>query len=233
VPDYCFNSANFKFMNMRILYALLFLIPSLVFGAGLSLNEDRTKYVGPHYLVKLNEDQLEEVTVAGTLTLSRAQWQEVRQKNPATPKRIDTILPSTHNDCTCGMEAEIFGVWFKDGTVAITHGNTPIPFEKLDTETKGKLASELHFLMDERGQFYQDGKLIPFSEVKSRAAYLKAVSVDKQSMDLGSIQIEIPPTSKASDPALAGRLKELQSIANKSGRSFYVMWDMTGLEEAE
>jgi hypothetical protein len=52
-------------------------------------------------------------------------------------------------------------------------------------------------------------------------------------MDLGSIQIEIPPTSKASDPALAGRLKELQSIANKSGRSFYVMWDMTGLEEAE
>jgi hypothetical protein len=84
-------------MNIRILYALLFLIPSLVFGAGLSLNEDRTKYVGPHYLVKINEDQLEEVTVAGTLTLSRAQWQEVRQKNPATPEYFKLWEQNSHS----------------------------------------------------------------------------------------------------------------------------------------
>lgn len=220
-------------MKMRTLSLLVFLAPSLLLGAGLSLNESRTKFEGRHYLVKLNEDQLEEVTIAGTLTLTRTQWQEVRKLSPSAPKRIEDIFPSTHNDCTCGEEEEIYGVWFKDGTVAVVYLDAPVPFEKLDAETKDKLAKDLSFRMDERGQLYHDNKLIPYSEVKSRVAYLRALPVDKQSEGSGFLEIEIPPTCKATDTALAGRLKELQTIAKTVGHSFYVMWDMTGLEEPE
>jgi hypothetical protein len=219
--------------TMRTLSALLFLIPGLIFGAGLSLNESRTKFEGRHYLVKLNEDQLEEVTVIGTLTLTHTQWQEVRKLSPSTPKRIEDIYPSTHNDCTCGDEEKTYGVWFKDGTVAVVYLDPPVPFDQLNTETKDKLAKDLSFRMDERGQFYHDNKLIPYSEVKSRVSYLKALPVNKQNEGSGFLEIEIPPTSKASDPPLAGRLKELQTIAKTVGHSFYVMWDMTGLEDPE
>lgn len=205
--------------------------PTLLFAAGLPLNEDRTKYEGPHYLVKLNEDQLEEVTVSGTLTLTRTQWQEARKLSPSVPKRIDEILPSTHNDCTCELEPT-YGVWFKNGTVAVAYETTSVPFEKLSTETKDELTKDLSFRMDERGQFYHDNKLIPYSEVRSRVAYLKAVPVDKES-EGAFLQIEIPPSCKASDTALAGRLKELQTIAKTVGHGFYVMWDMAGLEDAE
>ncbi len=220
-------------MKTRTLSLLVFLAPSLLFAAGLSLNESRTKYEGRHHLVKLNEDQLEEIIVAGTLTLTRAQWQEVREKNPATPKRIDTILPSTHNDCTCGMEEQTYGVWFKDGTVAVVFETAPLPFDKLDAETKNKLANHLHFHIDERGQFYQDSKLIPYPEVKARVTYLKATSVDDTSASLAGLEIELPPHLKATDTAIAGRLIELKKIAKVAGRGFYVMWDMTGLEEPE
>lgn len=219
-------------MKTRILSLLVFLAPSLHFAAGLPLNESRTKYEGPHQLVKLNEDQLEEITVAGTLTLTRTQWQEVRKLSPSAPKRIDTIFPSTHNDCTCGMEGQTFGVWFKDETVAVVYEDTPVTFEKRNAETKDELSKDLHFRMDERGQFYHDTKLIPYSEVKARVAYLRAVPVDKKS-EGSFLQIEIPPTCKASDPALAGRLKELQTIAKTVGHDFYVMWDMTGLEDTD
>lgn len=220
-------------MKTRILSLLVFLAPSLHFAAGLPLNESRTKYEGPHQLVKLNEDQLEEITVAGTLTLTRTQWQEVRKLSPSAPKRIEAILPSTHNDCTCGMEEQTFGVWFKDGTVAVVYEDAPVPFEKRDAETKDELTKDLHFRMDERGQFYHDNKLIPYSEVKARVAYLKAKAIDDTSTGNAFLEIEIPPTCKASDSALAGRLKELQAIAKTVGHGFYVMWDMTGLEDTD
>lgn len=218
-------------MNLRTFSLLIVLSPTLLFADGLPLNEDRTKYEGSHYLVTLNEDQLEEVTVIGTLTLTSDQWKEAREKNSNTPKRIDAILPSTHNDCMCGMEEETFGVWFKNGTVAVVFGNTPVPFDQLPTEAKDELAKNLHFYIDERGQFYQDGKLIPYSDVKARAAYLKAAPAEASSVNLEGLNIDLPPHLKATDPALAGRLTELQKIAKTAGRSFYVMWDMTGLEE--
>lgn len=220
-------------MKTRTLSLLLLLVPGLLFGAGLSLNETRTKFEGRHYLVKLSEDQLEEVTVVGSLTLTRTQWEEVRKLSPGTPKRIDTIFPSTHNDCMCEMEEETYGVWFKDGTLAVVYGDHTVPFEKLDTETKTNLTKDLNFRMDERGQFYHEGKLVPYPEVKARVAYLRALPVDKEGEGSGFLQIEIPPTCKATDPALAGRLKELQTIAKTVGHGFYVMWDMTGLEDTE
>ncbi len=218
-------------MKTIILSSLVVLTHGFLFAEGLPLNEDRTIYEGPHHLVKLNEDQLEEVTVSRTLTLTRTQWQEARAMNPSTPKRISEIYPSTHNDCTCGMEDTVFGVWFKNGTVAIVSYSQNTPFAQMDEEEKKRISLNIYLNMDERGQFYKDGVLIPYSEVKARVNFIHPPSSAANNYMGPSLGINIPPTSKASDPALAERLKELQSLSKAAGRDFYVMWDMTGLEE--
>jgi hypothetical protein len=220
-------------MNIRILSLLLSLAPCLAIADGLPLNDDRTKYEGPHILVKMNEDQLEEVTTMSTLTLTREQWQQARAKNPATPKRIDSVLSCMYSDCTCGMEDSTFGVWFKDGTVAIVSYESKTPFVQLDEERKKDIATNISLNMDERGQFYADGKLVPYAEVKARVGYVCAPVNQDGSSNYPSVGIEIPPGSKASDAALAGRLKELQQISKTAGRSFYVFWNMDGLEDPE
>jgi hypothetical protein len=213
-------------MKLAILSILPLLSSGLLFAEGLPLNEARTKYEGPHQLVKLNADQLEEVTVARTLTLTREQWQEARAHAPGTPKRIDTILPCTYNDCTCGMEASVFGVWFKDGTVAIVSYEERKSFAQLDEDQKKEIATQIHLNMDERGQFYESGKLVPYEEVKARVGYACPPKAKDDHSGDPSIGIEIPPASKASDAALAGRLAELQKIAKSVGRDFYVLWDI-------
>jgi hypothetical protein len=214
-------------------YILTILSHGFLFAEGLPLNEERTKYEGPHHLVKLNEDQLEEVTVAGTLTLTRAQWQEARAKDPSTPKRIDEIYPCTYNDCACGMEDTTFGVWFKDGTVAIASYQRATPFAQMDDEEKKRISRDIYLNMDARGQFYEDGVLLPYSEVKARVSFEHPPASAENNYMGSTLGIHIPPTSKASDTALASRLKELQSLSKAAGRDFHVFWDMTGLEEPE
>lgn len=216
-------------MKLHTLLILSFLTSGFLLADGLPLNEARTQYEGPHHLVKLNADQLEEVTVARTLTLTREQWREARAKDPATPKRIDTILPCTYNDCTCGMENSVFGVWFKDGTVAIVSYQEKTTFAQLDEDQKKEIATNIHLYMDERGQFYESGKLVPYAEVKARAGYACPPKARDDHSGDPSLGIEISPTSKASDSALASRLAELQHISKSVKRNFYVHWDMTGL----
>jgi hypothetical protein len=218
-------------MKLTILSILTLLSSGLLFADGLPLNEARTMYKGPHQLVKLNADQLEEVTVARTLTLTREQWREARSHAPDTPKRIDTILPCTYNDCTCGMENSVFGIWFKDGTVAIVSYEERKPFVQLDEGEKKRIATEIRLNMDDRGQFYESGKLVPYDEVKARVGHACPPKANNDYSGDPLIGIEIPPTSKASDAALASRLAELQKIAKSVGRDFYVFWDMTGLSE--
>ena len=220
-------------MKFRTLTFLVLFVHGLVLADGLPLNDDRTKCEAPHQLLKLDEDQLEEVTVSRTLTLTRAQWQQARAINPSIPKTISSILSCTYNDCTCGMGNESYGIWFKNGTVAVVFGSTPVMFDKLTTEAKDELTADLNFRLDDRGQFYQGGKLIPYPEVKARVAYLKATPVENTNADLAGLYIDLPPHVKSTDAALAERLVELQKIAKIAGRNFYVMWDMTGLEEPE
>jgi hypothetical protein len=72
-------------MKFRTLTFLVLFVHGLVLADGLPLNDDRTKCEAPHQLLKLDEDQLEEVTVSRTLTLTRAQWQQARAINPSIP----------------------------------------------------------------------------------------------------------------------------------------------------
>jgi hypothetical protein len=222
--------ANSAFaMNIRIFAALVSLSHGLVLAEGLPLNKDRTRCEVPHQLLKLNDDQLEEVTVVGTLTLTREQWKQLRAINPAMPKRIDEILPCTYNDCSCGIgEGEPgdgnFGIWFKNGTVAVVVDAPPAPFSEWTEERKNIRCAEMKFRMDERGQFYENGKLVGYSEVKARTAWIPA-DAEK------ALWIDIPPHLNSTAPALAGRLSELRDIAKAAGRHFMVFWSSMPGEE--
>ncbi|MDX1679688.1 MAG: hypothetical protein R3242_03055 [Akkermansiaceae bacterium] len=214
-------------MNIPISLLGMCLLASFAHGEGLPIHEDGTRYEGDHYLVELTEDQLEEVTVARTLTLTREQWKGARAHNPATGKRIECILPSTYSDCTCGMEGSNFGVWFENGTVAIVVNEPVTAFADLDEQKKNEVATHVYLLMDERGQFYEMGKLIPYDEVKARVGHQRQKPAKGGYAHKPSLSIGISPGSKASDPALASRLMELKKISIAADRSFNVFWDKT------
>lgn len=210
-------------MNFHIIVAIVCLTCGLVFADGIPVNDDRTRCETPHQLLNLNDDQLEEVTVAGTLTLTREQWKQLRSINPAVPKRIESILPCTYNDCTCGIaegeQGDVnYGIWFKNGTVAVVLDDPPQPFSEWTVDKKNADCALMNFRMDERGQFYENEKLVRYSEVKARTAWIPANAQDK------SLVIELPPHLKSTDAAIAGRLKELKEIAKTAGRHFWVFW---------
>lgn len=208
-------------------FRTLLLIPTLIHGSsladGIPVNDDRTRCRVPHQLITANDDQLEELTVAGTLTFTREQWKQLRAINPAVPKRIDSIVPCTYNDCACcigesGDGNRHYGIWFKNGTVAIVLDTPPTPFREWTVERKKDLCSRMNLRIDERGQFYENGRLIPYAEVKDRAAW-----VPEQTKDL-ALSIELPPHLDANAPALATRIAELRAIAGSAGRDFWVFW---------
>lgn len=209
-------------------FPALLLIPTLIHGSaladGIPVNDDRTRCTVPHQLITANDDQVEELTVAGTLTFTREQWKQLRAINPAVPKRINSIVPCTYNDCACGIGAsedgnDHYGIWFKNGTVAIVLDAPPTPFGKWTAERKKDLCSRMNFRIDERGQFYDKGRLVAYAEVKARTAWVPEHTDDK------AVAIEVPPHLSTKDAALAARLTELRTIAESAGRPFWVFWE--------
>jgi len=198
------------------------MIGSELRSEGLPINEARTKCEAPHYLITANEEQKEELTVCGTLTLTSEQWKAVRTKYPSVPKRIPMVFPSTYNDCNCGMEERDWAIWFPDGSVAIISEMQSTPFRELPDESKRNADPRLQFRMDGRGQFYQSNRLVPYSEVKDRVSNKLTEEKNRNEMLL---TIEIPPGITRKDAALASRIDELETLAKNAGRGFFVLWE--------
>jgi len=190
-------------------------------GEGIPVNEARTRCEAPHYLVQANEEQKEELAVCGTFTLTSEQWRAVRVKYPAIPKRIPKILPSTYNDCSCGLNDVHWGIWFADGSVAIMSELDHVPFEQLSEEGKRDVPLDLQYCMDGRGQFYASNRLVPYKEVKTLVGSKPNPVGDSTSFQL---TIEIPPGMSRRDAALAERIDELERLSKSVGRNFYVFW---------
>lgn len=206
--------------TLCILAGLLFV--SELRGEGLAINEARTKYEGPHYLITVNEEQKEELMVCGTLTLTSEQWKAVRTKYASVPKRIAMVFPSTYNDCACDLNESSWGVWFPDGSVAIISEGQSTPFRELSDESKRNTDPKLQFRMDGRGQFYLSNRLVPYSEVKDQVSNKLTLEKNRHEMLL---ILEIPPGMTRKDAALASRIDELETLAKAAGREFYILWE--------
>ena len=191
-------------------------------GEGIPVNDARTKCDAPHYLLRANEDQKEELVVCGTLTLTSDQWKAAREKFPGIPKRLPEVLPSSYNDCCCGMEERHWGIWFPDGSVAILGETETIPFRDLPDESKRNADPYLHFRMDGRGQCYLANSLVPYAEVKERVAN---TLTPEETRSERRLVIEIPPGMSRKDASLAARIDELEKLAKAAGRDFHVLWE--------
>ena len=71
---------------------------------GLPVDRKTRQILVPHTIIHLTPEQIEETQLLSTLTLTPEQWRGFRQQFPNIPKRFDTVLPVTLNDCTCGLD---------------------------------------------------------------------------------------------------------------------------------
>ena len=191
-------------------------------GDGIPVNDARTQCVTEHFRLQANDDQKEELVVCGTLTLTSEQWKSARARFPAVPKRISEVLPSSYNDCCCGMEERHWGIWFPDGSVAILGETKTIPFRDLPDESKKNADPNLHFRMDGRGQCYLANSLVPYAEVKDQVANTQGPEEKRSERCL---IVEIPPGMNRKDAALASRIDELEKLSKAAGRRFHVLWE--------
>ena len=184
------------------------------------LPKDEHGHLGcPHLTVSLNNSQVEELQILNSVTLTATQWKQVRQSSPNTPKRLQGILPITHNDCTCGESY---------AAVLLSDRKLAVFIEKQDAETLSyqlQHKKNLTLQVDKRGQFYLDGILTRFPNLvaalkESGAAPVK--SKDDQSwLSVGTASIETPLFMSPTSPVYAARILEIGNLLESKGWSVY------------
>ena len=192
-------------MKMLTLFAALTLD---VYADGLPIWDG--KIHTEHVLVSLNQSQQEEIVALQSVTLTPTQWAKLRKENPAIPKRIESVLPATWDDCLCGWEGEFVGIqWKPDQLAVLTDYMGPSIDQKL-------AESDPNFTVDSRGQFYSDGTLVPFSKVLSHVAKRKPSDESRY------FSIDIPLNMKRTDDALNSRLSAVEKAAIKQGFEVWI-----------
>ena len=219
------------------------LITSLLASASLSLADgipvDRKtgKVDVAHTVVPLTAEQIEETRTLGTFTLTPGQWREIRAKSPQCPKRFNTILPVTWNDCTCGVDDEYVIALSRD-RIAVMHCDEPDVSLRAVRYELFKEIRVTKLRMNERGEFHLGGTLVPFPTLMeafdSPSEGLKRDEDGKLIVTVsehGSVytctpglDVELPMGSKPTDAVFASRLKQVAVAANRIG--FRVLfWD--------
>lgn len=215
------------------LTAFMFATGALAHARGLPVNLKTGTVTVPHTVISLSAEQVEETQILHTLTLTSEQWREIRAKSPGCPRRFDTILPVTYTDCDCCWPEKYVIVLSRD-RVAVLH----------DEESEWSVSSihaalfkddvTTNLRMNERGEFYIDGRLLPFQTLlKALAVTPEGVKRDKDGHLLidvvdgaregevfsvwRSLYVELPIGMKPSDAAIASRLQEVVNAAKKMG----------------
>ncbi len=162
----------------------------------------------PHEVITISESQREEIETLGTLTLATAQWAELRKHCAAIPKRIESVLPVTYNDCTCDIG--IYAIQIAPNQVAVAH-------EQYVEEDGLALAlgegKELFLRVDHRGQFHYRGTLVPFQKLLDAVRASKAKGEDGSSW----LVVEFPLDFTRATKAVASRIGLLTVAGESAG----------------
>jgi len=203
---------------------------TLVIADGIPVNRKTGAVEVPHTVVTLTAEQIEETQTLGTFTLTPDQWKGIRAKSPQCPKRFNTILPVTWNDCTCGVDDK-YVIALSRERIAVLHDADPgaslraVRYELL----KDRRITTLR--MNERGEFHLGGILVPFPTLleafasppegvkrNEQGKLLVTVSEDGSVYTcIPGLAVELPMGSKPSDAVFASRLRQIAAAADHLG----------------
>ena len=208
----------------------------LLLAAAVSLNaeglsfDENGKLAWPHTEVVLNGSQQEEIIAMDSVTLTKAQWQKLRAISPGVPKRLNGFISITHNDCTCGLG--FAGVQLSKERIAVLHQDQTV--SDLKWRLSGKRS--LQFQVDERGQFYFDGRLIRFQilldAISASDGYVPRPA-GQGLMDINerNAVVSIPFGMQEADPVFEDRLKLVTAALNGKNWNAYVYATARAAEE--
>jgi hypothetical protein len=215
---------------LSFLITFLSVTRSLVLADGIPVDHETGKISVKHSVVSLTADQIEETQTLGTFTLTPDQWREIRAKSPQCPKRFNTILPVTWNDCTCCVDDEYVIALSRD-RIAVLHCDEPdVSLRAVRYELfKDRRVTTLR--MNERGEFHLGGMLIPFptllktfaeapegSERNEQGKLMVTVSeYGKVYQCSRGLDVDLPIGAKPTDAVFASRLKQVAAAANQMG----------------
>ena len=216
---------------------IAFLIPSLLATATLALSDgipvDREtgKIRCAHTVVSLTAEQIEETQALGTFTLTSDQWRTLRATRPSCPKRFNTVLPVTFNDCCCGVDGEYVIALSRD-RIAVLMGEDS---DQALRSVRWALFKSQRVTLgaNERGEFYAGGTLVPFPLLlKAFATPPEGVKRDGKgklliteykfgSKETGTawLVVELPMGAKPTDAVYESRLRQIAALADKMGLS--------------
>lgn len=200
--------------SFSILLASLITSASLVLADGIPVDRKTGKVIASHSIVSLTEEQVEETQTLGTFTLTPEQWSDIRQKSPQCPKRFGNVVPVTWNDCTCGFEGGYVIALSRDRIAVLHRGTSDMSMRTLRYELA--ISSNITLRMNERGEFYLGGKLIPFPMLLEALVTPPDDAGGKKGRYL---DVELPVGSKQTDAVFESRLREVAAAANKTGFS--------------
>ena len=184
---------------------------------GIPIDLTRTKITTDHKVFSMTADQVEEAVAFRTVTLTAAQWADMRKEFPGFPKRVE-VVTHQYNDCSCGLSSA-FGIWLPDRKLGIP--TRWLKKDKITTsiehglKTKGFCAINV----DHRGQFYKDGKLVPFAVLKEQIrAGIKGYMATKDGVHI-QLFVGYPAEMNEKSVTLAARVGELRKMVEEVGGS--------------
>ena len=201
---------------MKSSLAFLLLLAGIASGDGIPVADGQV--TAAHTVLELSDSQAEEVDVLGSLTLNPAQFAKLRAIGPSCPKRFETVLPVTWNDCTCDMN--LYAIHLSRQRVAVLHRQLEVPAAQV-LENRLKEQGDLFLHADRRGQFYHDGVLIPFPRLLELIGQSSGKARPGNIPEELQLMVELPVGLDRNSAALRTRIDELRDAATRGGWNFF------------
>lgn len=215
---------------ITLLIMSLFASASPALADGIPVDRETGKVDVPHTIVSLTAEQIEETQALGTFTLTPDQWRAIRAKSPRCPKRFNTVLPVTFNDCCCGIDEEYVIALSRDRIAVLHGGDSGVSVGAVRHELfKDRRVTTLR--MNERGEFHLAGTLVPFPTLlgafdtppegakRNEQGQLLVTVSEHGSVYTCSrgLAVELPMDAKPTDAVFASRLKQVAAAAARIG----------------
>jgi hypothetical protein len=199
--------------TVHLIFAFV-LLSCVVLGDGIPVDRKTGQITVPHTFLKLTGEQIDELAILGTLTLTDPQWKQFRAIGSNCPKRFQIVLPITWEYCTCDMHP--YAIQMSEDSVAIIH-------EEISGDAGTELATAIRettdgirLKVDRRGQYYYNGVLIPFDSLLKMLTGAE-IAKTKDGKEKRYFSVEIPLGLSGKSPQLQSRLMRLYSEAKNAG----------------